>query len=140
MDYCPPKQTINAAYYCSLLETVHSKLPSIRPGKIGKRPILLHDNARVHTAKATMAKLHELKWQLLPHPPYSPDLAPSDFHLFGVLKDPLRGRHFGNESELKSAVNEVVKGMSKEWFEAGTKKIVGRWKRCIDLQGDYVEK
>ena len=87
-----------------------------------------------------MAKLRELKWQLLPHPAYSPDLAPSDFHLFGPLKDPLRGRRFGCESELKSAVNEVVKTMSKDWFEEGIKKVAERWRKCIDLQGDYVEK
>ena len=52
----------------------------------------LQDNARVHTAKVFMAKFRELKWQLLLHSGYSPDLALSDFHLFGPLKDPLRGR------------------------------------------------
>ena len=77
---------------------------------------------------------------LLPHPAYSPDLAPSDFHLFGLLKDPLRSRRVGPESELKSVVNEVVKTMSKDWFEEGIKKVAERWRKCIDLQGDYVEK
>ena len=140
MDYCPPKQTINAAYYSSLLQTVHSKLPRVRPGKIHKRPLFLQDNARIHTAKVSMNKLRELKWQLLPHPAYSPDLAPSDFHLFGPLKDPLRGRRFDSESELKSAVNAVVKTLSKDWFEEGMKKVAEQWRKCIDLQGDYVEK
>ena len=92
MNYCPPKQTINAAYYSSLLQTVYSKLPRVRPGKIHKRPIFLQDNAHVHTAKVSMAKLRKLKWQLLPHPTYRPDLAPSDFYLFRPLKGPLCGR------------------------------------------------
>ena len=140
MDYCPPKQTINAAYYSSLLQTVHSKLPRVRPGKIHKCPLFLQDNARIHTAKVSMNKLRELKWQLLPHPAYSPDLAPSDFHLFGPLKDPLCGRRFDSESELKSAVNVVVKTLSKDWFEKGMKKFAERWRKCIDLQGDYVKK
>ena len=87
-----------------------------------------------------MDKLHELKWQLLPHPACSPDLAPSDFHQFGPLKDPLCGRRFGCESELKSARNEVVKTISKDWFEEGIKKAAERWRKCIDLQGNYVEK
>ena len=87
-----------------------------------------------------MAKLPELTWQILPPPAYSSDLASSDFHLFGPLKDHLCGRRFGCESELKSAVNEVVKTMSKDWFEEGIKKVAERWKKCIDLQGDYVEK
>ena len=103
-------------------------------------PVFLQDNARVHTAKVSMAKLHELKWQLLLHPAYSPDLAPSDFHLFGPLKDPFRGRRFGRKSKLKSAMNEVVKTMSKDWFEQEIKKASEHWRKCIDLQGDYVEK
>ena len=112
----------------------------MRPGKIHKRPLFLQDNAWIHTAKVSMNKLRELKWQLLPHPAYSPDLAPSDFHLFGPLKDPLHGRRFDSESELKSAVNAVVKTLSKDWFEDGMKKVAERWRKCIDLQGDYVEK
>ncbi|KAG5326433.1 MOS1T transposase, partial [Pseudoatta argentina] len=44
--------------------------------------ILLHDNARPHVAKPEKTYLETLKWEVLPHPPYSPDIAPSDFHLF----------------------------------------------------------
>ena len=100
----------------------------------------MQDNARVHKANVSMAKLREVKWQLLPHLAYSPDLASSDFHLFGPLKDPLRGRRFGCESEPKTAVNEVVETMSKDWFEERIKKVAERWRKCINLQGDFVEK
>ena len=136
----PPKQKINAAYYPSLLHTVNYKLPRVRPGKIRKHSRVLQDNTCVHTTKVSMVELHELKWQLLLHPAYSLDLAPSDFHLFGPLKDPFRGRRFGCESKLKSAINEVVKTMSKEWFEQKIKKTAEHWRKCIGLQGDYVEK
>ncbi|KAG5325898.1 MOS1T transposase, partial [Pseudoatta argentina] len=44
--------------------------------------ILLHDNARPHVAKPVKTYLETLKWEVLPHPLYSPDIAPSDFHLF----------------------------------------------------------
>ncbi len=49
------------------------------------RPCLLHDNAAPHTAKVTKETLEALGFRVLPHPPYSPDLAPSDFHLFRSL-------------------------------------------------------
>ena len=44
--------------------------------------ILLHDDARPHVAKPVKKYLEGVKWEILPHPPYSPDIAPSDFHLF----------------------------------------------------------
>ena len=100
----------------------------------------MQDYARVHTKKVSMAKLRELRWQLLPHLAFSPDLAPSDFHLFVPLKDTFHGRRFVCETELKSAVNEVIKTMSKDWFEEGIKKVAEGWRKCIDLQGDYVKK
>ncbi|PNF14690.1 hypothetical protein B7P43_G10269 [Cryptotermes secundus] len=51
----------------------------------------LQDHARPHTAKATMETLRKLKWNLLTLPPYSPDLAPSDFYLFGRLQSDFQG-------------------------------------------------
>lgn len=140
VDYCPPRQTINAAYYSELLQIVHNKLPQVRPGKLHMRPLFLQDNARVHTANLTMAKIRELKWQLLPHPAYSPDLAPSDFHLFGPMKDPLRGVKFDGEKEIRAAVKNVLNSFPKSWFDEGMKKLEKRWNKCIDLEGDYVEK
>ena len=138
IDYCPPGRTINAEYYSNLLQVVHSKLPAKRPGK--RRPIFLQDNARVHTAKTTMSKLNHLKWQLLPHPPYSPDLAPSDFHLVGPLKEPLRGIRFKDEREIKKAVKDSLARFPQDWFEDGNKRLEKRWRKCIEVEGSYVEK
>lgn len=138
IDYCPPGRTINADYYCNLLQIVHDLLPEKRPGK--RRPLFLQDNARVHTAKSTMNLIKTLKWQLLPHPAYSPDLAPSDFHLFGPLKEPLRGHHFKDEKEIKKAVKDSLARFPQEWFEEGIKKLEKRWTKCIEIDGDYIEK
>jgi len=48
--------------------------------------VLLRDNARPHTAAHTQALLQKFRWDLFDHPPYSPDLAPNDFHLFSWMK------------------------------------------------------
>jgi histone-lysine N-methyltransferase SETMAR len=58
-----------------------------------KTVILQHDNARPHTARLALQTIRKNGCELLSHPPYSPDLAPSDYHLFGPLKDHLRGYH-----------------------------------------------
>ncbi len=55
------------------------------------KPILLHDNARPHSAGVTIGLLKTLKWEVLPHPMYSPDLSPCDFKIFGRLKKDLEG-------------------------------------------------
>jgi histone-lysine N-methyltransferase SETMAR len=59
--------------------------------------LLHHDNARPHTAQATQQRIQELQWELLEHLPYSMYLTPSDFHLFGLLKSHLGGRHFTDD-------------------------------------------
>jgi len=68
--------------------------PAIRSKRRGKlsKEILLHNNARPHTAAHTLETLKQLKWEAMEHPAYSSDLAPSDFHLFRPLKNALRGR------------------------------------------------
>jgi len=85
--------TVTSATYCDVLKrelkpTIRSK----RRGKLSKEILLLHDNARLHTAAHTLETLKQLKWEAMEHPPYSLDLAPSDLHLFGLLKKALRGR------------------------------------------------
>ena len=75
-----------------------------RPGLISKGVLFLQDNARPHTAHRTTCTLQELGWELLPHPTYGLDHAPSDFHLFGSLKEFLGGHHFSSDEEVKHAV------------------------------------
>ena len=61
--------------------------------------LFLHDNAPAHRALAAQEKLAYLGFQCLDHPPYSPDLTPSDYHLFPGLKKQLKGRHFSSDAE-----------------------------------------
>ena len=96
-DYLPKSQTINAEYYSSLLVQLKDVLKEKRHGMVTKWILFLHDNAPAHRALATRKKLACLGFQCLDHPPYSPDLAPSDYHLFPGLKKQLKGRHFSSE-------------------------------------------
>jgi len=77
---------------------------------------------------------------VLPHPPYSRDLAPSDFHLFPKPKERLKGQRFSCDEEAKSAVRKWCKKQNTNFFKGGFQKLVQRWRECIEVHGDFVEK
>ena len=81
-----------------------------------------HDNAPTHISAVTTVKLVELGYELLPHPPYSPDLAPCDFFLFPNLKKPLAGRKFELNEEVISATEAYFADLQKTCFSDGLKK------------------
>ena len=72
--------------------------------------LLLQDNAPAHRTLATQKKLAYLGFQCLEHPPYSPDLAPSDYHLFPGLEKQLKGRHFSSDAEVIAAADTCLDG------------------------------
>jgi len=86
IDYLPKSQTINAEYYTSLFVQLKDISKEKRRGKFTKGVLFLHDNVPAHRALAIQRKLAYLGFLCLDHPPYSPDLAPSDYHVFPGLK------------------------------------------------------
>ncbi|GBN02244.1 hypothetical protein AVEN_116429-1 [Araneus ventricosus] len=97
--------------------------------------VLFHDNARPHTA-ATQELLDQFGCENFDHPPYSPDLAPSDFHLFLKLKEFLGGKRFGSGEELENAVATWLNELVAEEHDMGILKL----DKCLNVGGDYVEK
>jgi histone-lysine N-methyltransferase SETMAR len=87
--------------------------------KVTKGVLFLHDNAPAYQALATQKKLAYLGFQCLEHPPYSPDLAPSDYHLFPGLKKQLKGRHFSSDTEVIAAAETWLDGQPSEFFFFG---------------------
>lgn len=137
VDFLEPGSTINADRYIQTLKDLKKRLGRVRTNK---KIVLHHDNARPHTARATVEAINTLGFSLLPHPPYSPDLAPCDFHLFPKLKDYLRGVHFNSNEELERSVRRWIRAQSSDFFLDGFRQLVHRWKKCVDTAGDYVEK
>ena len=80
----------------------------------------------------------ELSWQTVPHPPYSLDLAPSDYHLFRSLKHFLRGKTFINYDDLKTAVTNFFALQSLEFWTKGIEDLPNRWEKVINCDGDYI--
>jgi len=102
ITYLPKGQVINAQYYSSLLVQLKNILKEKRRWKVTKWVLFLHDNALTHRSLATQKKLAYLGFHSLDHPPFSPDMAPSDYHLFPIQKKTIerspffvrRGGHF----------------------------------------------
>ena len=133
-------ETINADVYCELLTELEAALKEKRPALVGRRRVVFQqDNARPHTAKKTKEKLEELSWEVLPHPPYSPDLAPSDFYLFRSLQNHLRGAQFGSDEEVKNEVIAFLDSRTPEYCKKGIEKLVSRWSDVVSIKGDYLD-
>ncbi|KAG5308583.1 MOS1T transposase, partial [Pseudoatta argentina] len=81
--------------------------------------ILLHDNARPHVAKPVKTYLETLKWEVLPHPPYSPDIAPSDFHLFHSMAHGLADRRFHSYEEAQKWIDSWIASKDMSFFRRG---------------------
>ncbi|GFO04415.1 histone-lysine N-methyltransferase SETMAR [Plakobranchus ocellatus] len=69
-----------------------------------------------------------------------PDLAPSDFHLFGPLKCQLGGMAFETEDDLISELRNWFDNLDVDFFPVGINSLLSRWQKCIGLHGDYAEK
>ena len=138
--YVPPLVKVNKEYYCSILKTLRGHISHKRPD-IKDYWILHQDNARLHTARLTQEWLEKHGIETLPHPPYSPDLAPCDYWLFPTLKWGLRGRQFQTDDEVKKEVQKFFQQTPQAEFE---KTILEKWlermQRCVDSDGRYFEK
>jgi histone-lysine N-methyltransferase SETMAR len=127
-------QTVNAALYCEQLSRLRRKMRN-RQGPI----VLLHDNATSHTAQLTKNKISEFGWTTLKHPPYSPDLAPSDFHLFRALEHFLRGKHFQNAEEMRLSLAQFFDSKPQEFYRRGIYQLPEKWQQVIDVDGEYFD-
>jgi histone-lysine N-methyltransferase SETMAR len=106
-----------------------------------KKKIIFHqDNAPAHKSVLAMEKLRDLHYELLEHPPYSPDLAPSDFYLFPKFKLFLAGQRFSSNQETIAAVEGYFADLTKNHYRDGIMELQHHWNKCISLKGDYVEK
>ena len=99
---------------------------------------LQHDNARLHTSLKTHEVISSFGWTTISHTPYLPDLAPSDSHLFGPLKESLRGRHFSSDEEIKTAVRKWLKMQPVEFYNKGICALIKSWEKAV--WKDYIEK
>ena len=101
---------------------------------------LLHDNASCHTSRVAVDKASELGFLSIKHPPYSPDLAPSDYHLFPKMKNFLRTWTFKDDTQLKRSTSAWLSHQPPSFFCQGIEALPYHWNKCVKVKGEYVEK
>ncbi|KAM5284014.1 protein AF-10 isoform 9-T15 [Hipposideros larvatus] len=139
-SFLNPGETITSEKYAQQIDEMHRKLQCLQPALVNKKgPILLHDNAPPHVAQPTLQKLNELGYEVLPYPPYSPDLSPTNYHFFKHLDNFLQGKHFHKQQDAENAFQEFIESQSTEFYTTGINKLISRWQKCIDCNGSYFD-
>ena len=139
LDYLPKNTTVTGAYYADLMTRLRDSIKTNRRGMLKKIPLLLHDNAPSHKSHIAQEAIRNCGFKQAEHPPYSPDLAPSDFYLFPIAKQALRGKSFDEDDALESCFEDWLDAQDKKFFHHGIEKLKDRWLKCIELKGNYVE-
>ena len=140
IDYLQQGRTINGAYYATEMGRLRQEIARKRRGRLNRSVLLLQDSAPAHTSQVAKTAATECGFEVFPQPPYSPDMAPSDFYLFPKLKSNLRGTQFGSKEGVIAAVNEYLEDQENDFYLEEISKLEQRWTRCIASKGDYIEK
>ena len=88
-----------------------------------------------HTLRASPYK----RYEVMPHPAYSPDMAPSDYHLFRSLYHHLKENIFNTEEEVRKGIASFIASKQPEFFKRGIENLVGRWGTIIENEGEYID-
>jgi hypothetical protein len=135
-EFVPPGQTVNQNYHLEVLKHLREQVHQNHLEQWWNQDWLLHhDNVPVHTALSVQRILASKNMAVVPHLPYSPDLAPCGFFLFSRMKSKLKGCRFQNVTEIQEQSLTVLNVIPKSQFQQWQK----RWTHCINLEGENFE-
>ncbi|XP_029941109.1 uncharacterized protein LOC115383163 isoform X4 [Salarias fasciatus] len=139
-EFVPPGQTVNQDFYLEVLRRLQEAVRLKRPALWESGDWWLHhDNAPAHRALRVKQFLMKNGMALLPHPLYSPDLAPCDFFLFPRMKKALKGRRFDDVEEVQKKSKQALKRIFTREYADCFEQWKSRLQRCIQAEGEYFE-
>ena len=130
-----PGESIESEKYAQQVDVKHWKLQRLQPvyGSTEWAQFFTTPS----TCCATLQKLNELGYKVLPHPPCSPDLLPTDYNFFEHLENFLQGRCFHNQQEAENAFQQFIESWSTDFY--ATEINISCWQKCIDCNGSYFD-
>ncbi|KAJ4450365.1 hypothetical protein ANN_01786 [Periplaneta americana] len=139
-QFIPQGATVDKILYKEILGRLRNSIRRKRPELWHRKNwLFLHDNAPAHRSILVQEELARQQVAVLPHPPYSPDLAPCDFFLFPLMKSILRGRNFYAAEKVMTATREAIRHLPANIFQQCFQQLHQRWQTCIEANGDYIE-
>ena len=136
-EFVPRGQMVNKQLYQEVLarlrDAVRRKMPKLWENQTR---MLHHDNAPAHASLLIRSYLAKHQTSVVPHPPYSPDLATADFFLFPKLKTTLKGRRFQTIGEIQENAIRELRTITESAFQEAFQQWKKRWERRIASRGD----
>lgn len=139
-EYAPHGQTVNKEYYLEVLARLRDAVRRKRPDLwVQGGWQLHHNNAPAHASHVVQSFLAKHNIVQVPHPPYSPDMAPCDFWLFPKLKNPLKGQRFQDRNEIQANATRQLNNIPENAFQKCYQQWQERLQKCVDAEGSYFE-
>ena len=133
-------ESITADLYSAELHEMYRKLVRKHLAMVNRHGVLmLHDKAHPHIAQRTVQALHELQYETLPYPPYSPDLSPTDYHIFRHLDHFLARKTFPDDRAVQHAVEDFFASLTPDIFRYGIQSLAKRWQQRVAADGEYFD-
>lgn len=135
------RETVTGERYRQQLKKLNEELLQKRPAIASnlRKVILLHDNARPHISSIVKQTLSDMDWEILPHPAYSPDIAPSDFHLFRSMAHSLADMHFKSYEDVQKWLTNWIDTKEKSFYKRGISKLPDLWEKVVLNGGKYFD-
>jgi hypothetical protein len=135
----PKRFKFNARYYVTQILDFLSKWRRTQVGRANRNLTVHAENARPDTAKRTSRFMEQNSMQRAPHPGYSPDLTPSDFYLFGSVKQLMSGCQFADQNSFLQAVSDILVGIENITLESVFHNWMERPCQCSATGGSQIE-
>ena len=120
-----------------LSRALHEKRPQYEQRH--EKVILQHDYARPYIAKPVKTYPEMLKWEVLPHPPYSPDIVPSDYYLFRMMAHGVADQRFRSYEDIEKWLDSWIASKNEHFYRNGIRALPERWAKVVANDGQYVE-
>ena len=123
--------------YAQQIIKMYWKLQHLQLASVNRKGLILHDNARLHVTRPTLQKLNELGYKVLPHPPYSPDVSPTDYHFLQASLQLFAAKTLPQQQEAENVSQEFVESQSMDFYAIGIN--ISCWQKCVDCNGSYFD-